>query len=205
MWNKSLTAIFFIVLTSFFMMNSVHARIILTEKTTYYTVKGKTGRELYASMLKNGPKLEGIRGHALAATVINYEVINIKMDQTKRHCRLKKFDIELSVKYIYPRWRNRKGSRSTTRKAWGDFEKVAIWHEKEHVKLARDFAMDYEKLISKLKLSKRKNCDNLPFSFKFRSSSLALKSNRLHKRFDRKDLKPGGRGYKALIELVNAK
>ena len=81
MWSKRLIAIPFIAVTSFYMMNSVHARIILKEKTTYYNVHGKTGRQLYSSMLKNGPKLDGLRGHVLAATILNYDVMNIKMEQ----------------------------------------------------------------------------------------------------------------------------
>ena len=180
------------------------ARIILKEKTSYYTVTGSTGKELYASMLRKGPKLKEIRGHVLAATKFEYGIINMKTAISGKYCVPESFDIVLNVEYIYPRWGGSKQATSATKSAWRNFSKTAVWHEKQHVKLSMEYARSFEKILKKLKSRISSNCSQTSFGHKWRATSAARKSNRLHKRFDRKDLGRSGRGYKALIALIRA-
>ena len=181
------------------------AEVVLKEQTTFYKVRGKTGREIFKSMIENGPKLGGRRGHALATTEYEYDVKNIDVAIKNGRCIPLDLDIHILVKYTYPKWTGSRGATKTTRRAWKKFSESVVWHEKEHVKIAMDYAKDYEKVLKKTKLRVSQNCSKASFSSTWRATRAALKHNRRQKQFDRRDLRPGGRGYEAQLELIKAK
>lgn len=47
-------------------------------------------------------------------------------------------------------------------------------------------------------------CEKETISERLRTSSAIRKHERLHRRFDRRDLRKGGTGYQALLELIKA-
>jgi len=118
---------------------------------------------------------------------------------------LKNLDIIVDVTYTYPKWSGSKNASSQTRKAWKEFEKIAVLHEQEHVKITRKFANDYEKALKKSRRKASAECAKESVGERFRTTREIRRHERLHRSFDRKDLKRGGRGYKALLELVRAK
>ncbi|MGI9353445.1 MAG: DUF922 domain-containing protein [Rhizobiaceae bacterium] len=185
--------------------DAARAKVVLKERTTFYKVNGKTGREIFKSMIDNGPKLGGRRGHALATTEYEYDVKNIDVAIKDGRCIPLDLDIHVRVKYTYPRWTGNRGATSVTKNAWKNFSKSVIWHEKEHVKIAMEYAKDYEKVLKKTKLRVSQNCSQSSFSSAWRATRAALKHNRRQKQFDRRDLRPGGRGYEAQLELIKAK
>lgn len=181
------------------------ARVILKEKVKYYTVSGSTGAELYKSMVKNGPDHGGTKRNVLASTAFKFNFENDVFTIRRNRCILTNLDIVVDVTYTYPRWRGSKSASAETRKAWKKFEKVAILHEKQHVKITRKFAKDYESALKKSRRKASENCAKQSVGEMFRTTYQIRKHERLHKRFDRRDLGKRGAGYKALIELVNAK
>ena len=140
----------------------------------------------------------------MATTEFDYEVTNIDVKVERGRCIAKDLDIVVSVKYLYPRWRKNKGASKATRTAWKNFEKAVIWHEGQHVKIAVDYAKEYEKLLKKMKLRTSNDCSRASALSKFGAMRAVLKHNRKQRQFDRRDLKRGGRGYNAQLELLNA-
>lgn len=188
-----------------FMISQSHARVILKEKTKFYTIKGTTGVEIYKSMLKNGPDHGGSLKDVLASTSFKFDFKNDVFTVYKNRCVLTNLDIIVNVTYTYPKWRDSKKASAETRRAWKKFQKIAILHEKEHVKITRKFANDYEKLLRKSRRRAASECEDVSLSEKIRTSFAIRKHERLHRLFDRRDLRRGGRGYNALLELVKAK
>lgn len=182
-----------------------HAKVILKEKIKYYTVTGKTGVDLYKSMVKNGPDHGGNKRNVLASTSFKFDFKNDAFTIRGNRCILTNLDIVVDVTYTYPRWRGSKSASAATRKAWKNFEKAAVIHEKEHVKITRKFAKDYEKALMKSRRKASDDCAKQTVGELFRTSYQIRKHERLHKRFDKRDLGKRGRGYKALLELVKAK
>lgn len=182
-----------------------HARVILKEKVKYYRVTGSTGAELYKSMVKNGPDHGGNKRNVLASTSFKFNFKNDNFTIRRNRCVLTNLDIVVDVTYTYPRWRGSKNASAETRKAWKKFEKIAVLHEKEHVKITRKFANDYERALKKSRRKASDDCAKQTVGEIFRTSYQIRKHERLHKRFDRRDLGKRGRGYKALLELVKAK
>jgi len=181
------------------------ARVIIKEKTKYYDVGGKNGAELYVSMVQKGPIHGGSRKEILASTSFTFDVKNIKAGVQGRRCVVSSVDIIVGVTYTYPRWRNKRGASAQTRKAWREFERIAVIHEKEHVKITRGFAKDYENVLLNSRRSASNDCTKRSLSETFRSSIAIRKHERLHRAFDRKDLGRKGKAYQSLVRLVNAK
>ncbi len=182
------------------------ARVILKESTSYYTVTGSTGKEIYKNMINKGPNLGGVRGHALATTEYKYDVRNIDVNVVNGRCVPKKLDVVVSVKYTYPKWRGSSKARSSTRNAWNNFRKAVVWHERQHVKIAMEYAKDFEKVLRQSRLRFANNdCNTNSFRTAFKANQIALRHNRKQKQFDRRDLRRGGRGYEAQMQLIKAR
>ncbi len=141
-----------------------NAAVILKERITYYNVKGRTGREIFKSMIDRGPKLGGRRGHALATTEYEYDVNNIDVIVKNGRCIANQLDVTVHVKYTYPKWIPNGSAKKSTRNAWKVFSKSVIWHEQQHVKIAMDYARDYEAALKKTKLRVSQNCSRASFS-----------------------------------------
>jgi predicted secreted Zn-dependent protease len=207
--KKTLLALSAIVMASAFntmqFVSTPQARVILKEKTKFYTVTGNTGAELYKSMLKNGPDHGGKRRDVLASTSFEFNFANDQFTIKRNRCVLTNLDIIVSVTYTYPKWKGSRKASAETRKAWKEFERIAVLHEKEHVKITRKFANDYEKALKRSRRKASSACAQETVTERFRTNREIRRHERLHRNFDRRDLKRGGRGYKALLSLVKAK
>lgn len=182
-----------------------NARVIFKEKTRYYDVSGSNGAEIYRSMAINGPNHGGMAKEILASTQFTFAVENVNAEYRGHRCVIKSVDVIVGVTFTYPRWRNRRGASSQTRRAWNDFQRLAILHEKEHVKITRSFAESYERTLLRSRRTSASDCKSRSLGEKFRTSIAIKKHERLHKLFDKRDLRPGGAAYDSLYGLVKAR
>lgn len=181
-----------------------HARVIIKEKTKYYRVTGSNGVEIYKSMLKNGPDHSGNTRDVLASTSFKFDFKNDVFTVYQNHCKLTNLDIIVNVTFTYPKWTGSKKASNATKRAWKKFRKIAVWHEQQHVKITKKFARDYENALMKSRRRASSECEKETLGERFRTSAAIKKHERLHRRFDRRDLRKGGTGYQALLELVKA-
>lgn len=181
---------------------SSEARILLKEKTQYYSVSGSTGQEIFKSMLEKGPKISGRSGHFLATTEIEYEFPNFTMELVDGKCVPKNADVVVKASYTLPKWRGSGKATSSTRRAWKKFAREVIWHEKEHVSIAVKHAEEMEKVLRTTIGYASLNCSDFSWKLGIKARRVGSKHNRMQKRFDRKDLRRGGRGYKAQADLI---
>ena len=188
----------------FLVPQTVSAKVILKERVTYYNVKGSNGREIFTSMLRNGPTIGRRENHALATTEFKMNFKDIDGYLKNGKCVITDVVIQLDVKYTYPRWKAPRGASSTTRSAWKHFSKTVVWHEKQHVAIARKLAEDYEKIIRKTRFRAKRECTPNEVSLKFRFNGANFRNNRKQKQFDRRDSRKGARGYEAQLRLIKA-
>lgn len=186
-------------------VTAAQARVIIKETTKYYSISGRDGSELYISMLENAPKLDGIRGHALASTEFEFIPSNLKIEVRNNRCVVTKADVIMKVKYTYPKWNGSKKASKQTRSAWKNFIKTAKWHEQQHTKISREYANSLEQLIKSSRRRASSDCETSTWSEAFKASRIVRTLNRKHKQFDRQDLSSRGRGYKAQSRLVQAR
>jgi len=187
-----------------------NAGVIVKEKEIFYSVSGKTGQQIFESIRVNGPRtgkasLTGGAGHAIATAEFGIDFINVKKEIVKNRCRVINVDLVLNVKYTYPKWKTPKGASKNMRREWKKFSNTVQWHEQQHTKIAKEYAKDYEKIIRKTRFKASTDCDEFTISSMFRVQRAAIKSTRKQRNFDRKDLRRGGRGFKAQRDLFRAK
>ena len=182
-----------------------NADVILREKTKFYNVSGANGIELYRSMSRNGPDHGNSRQDVLASTSFKFDIKNVKAEVQGNRCVVTDVDIIVDVTYTYPKWKGSKKASKATRKAWREFSDLAVWHEKQHVRITRDFAKAYEKVLLKSRRRAANGCQQQTLGETFRTNIAFRKHERLHRRFDRQDLKRGGRGFEALKNLIQAR
>ncbi len=180
------------------------AKILLKEKTSYYSVSGNTGQELFNNMLEKGPKIEGKAGHFLATTEIEYDIKNFTMNVRNGRCVTKDFELVVSAKYTYPKWRGSGKASKSTRNAWKKFSQEIVYHEEQHVKIAMDVAKDMAKILKNAKGRISRSCSNISTGLSFKAMQVGWKHKRLQKSFDRRELRRGGRGYNAQVQLIKA-
>jgi len=198
-----------LIAVSSLITTSADARVIVKEKEVYYNVSGSTGQQIFESIRKNGPRtgrasLTGGTGHAIATAEFDLEFSNVKKAIVNNRCRVIDVDLVLSVKYTYPRWKTPKAASKNMRRVWKKFSSTVQWHEQQHTRIAKDYAKDYEKIIRNTRFKASTNCDEFSVASMFKVQRAAVKSTRRQKQFDRKDLRRGGRGFKAQRELFKA-
>lgn len=189
---------------SILLANTSAARVLLQEKTQYYRVDGSNGQEIFKDMLAKGPSINGRRGHFLAVTEIAYDLQNFQMDIKNGKCVTRSFDLIVKAEYTYPKWNGSKKASAATRSNWKIFTREITWHEKQHVKIALDIAADMAKILNTTTARASRNCADISWRLGLKARRIGVKHNRLQKRFDRTDLRKGGRGYKAQVLLINS-
>ncbi|MEM8651477.1 MAG: DUF922 domain-containing protein [Pseudomonadota bacterium] len=182
-----------------------NADVILKKKTKFYKVTGSNGVELYRSMASNGPDHGNSRQDVLASTSFKFDIKNVKAELQGNRCVVTDVDIIVDVTYTYPKWAGSRKASKATRKAWREFSELAVWHEEQHVNITKNFAKAYEKVLLKSRRRASNGCQQQTLSETFRTNIAFRKHERLHRRFDRQDLKRGGRGFEALKNLHKAK
>ena len=180
------------------------ARVIIREKTKYYKVTGRNGPEIYRSMIANGPNHGGFKKEVLASTSFTFAFENDVFEVKQNRCLLTNLDIIVNVTYTYPRWVGARKASKKTRAAWKKFQRIAVLHEQEHVKITKKFAAEYERALKKSRRRAASECENESLGEKIRTTIALRKHERMHRNFDKRDLRRGGRGYEALLELVKA-
>ena len=195
-----ITAAIFIAVTTF----SVQARVTVSEKTNYFSVSGKTGKQIYQQVKRRAPaKLR--RKNWIAATYATYSFKNIKFVAKGKRCVLTRADIHLSLTYYHPKWRGTKASSKKVRKHWKAFAKGLVVHEKTHGIIYREMMQSIVREARKVKGSSSDNCKRYVRSLKRKFSEVEKKFGRKQKAFDRRDNRSTSKISKIERAFIRAK
>ena len=185
-------------------LGQAFGKVIIREKTKYYTITGKTGAQIARSIDRKGPKL-GRHRHAIATTDSLLRVLDIKTAIKRDRCRVTSATIRLDLTYTYPRWKNRRTTSPALRKAWDRFMERVVVHEKHHGKIAQKHARAMEKELRKVRGSVSKKCRDFNRDARKRFARLSKRIDREHARFDRREGRPTARVRRLQRALYRAR
>jgi predicted secreted Zn-dependent protease len=115
------------------------AKISVSENTSYYSVRGRTGIDLGRAMLSGGQRAIRLN-HAIAATATRFSFRDPVIRIEGGRCVLKDVNVVLEIAYKYPRWEGRDQASASVRAAWDTFLAELQRHERTHGAIARSFA-----------------------------------------------------------------
>lgn len=187
---------------------TVQAGVIVKEKTNFYDVSGATGKQIFrkfgVNKVSKGNSLHFGGRHAIASTDFVVEVKNIKKAIVANNCRITNANVLINVTYSLPRWTDAQKASPNMRNEWSKFMDYVIWHERHHVKLAKDFAKKYLALIKETRYPALANCSSMPKEAKNKLKKLVKFHKRTQQAFDRAENLSGGKSRETQNALRRA-
>ena len=174
------------VTSTMFLSGIADAKVIVKERTVYYSIKGKDGAALSRHMVSKGPKRTKLN-HAIAATQTNLKFGKAKVVVRGKNCVVEDVDVFLTLKYTLPKWSGRKTASKVLGRAWDNFYKKLVDHEKKHGKIAKNAAYAFEKEIKRLKGNVSRKCSDFGRFAEFRFLNIASGLSRRQVLFDRRE------------------
>lgn len=187
----------------FFAATTAQARVIINERTTFYNVSGKSGKALFQSIGKRGPKVRA--RHAIATTTSAIRVRNLKPKITRRACRVGSVDVIVDITYRYPRWKGARKASPKLQKAWKNFMKKVRVHERIHGRIAKDHARDVHKTLKGFRGRVSRGCKNFGRGAERKFRRQAKKADRRHRMLDRRDSRVWSRNARLQRALYKAR
>lgn len=186
-------------------LNGASARVIVSERTVYYSVSGSTGKQLAISIQKRGPKLSRSSraistSHAIATTKTELKVRNIKPVVRGGRCKIASAEVRLKLTYTLPRWRGSRRASKEVRRNWERFVAEVKNHELEHGRISKQFAADIDREIKRASGRVSRKCKNFGDRSVRKFNSLKRRADRRHARFDRRE----GRRFAKVRRLQRA-
>ena len=145
---------------TFTYVETAFARVKVSERTKYYNVTGKTGRQLYSSMKRRGPK-SGSRHDLLASTDWEVDIQNVQIAVRGNRCVVTKGDVVVKITYTYPRWRNRRRASRQVQRNWQKFMAELKKHERHHAHIVRAYAKKLHRNLRRATGRISKNCEDV--------------------------------------------
>jgi len=180
------------------------AKVIIKERTKYYSVTGRNGKALFKSIRSRGPK-HRITGHAIATTTTSIKVRNMKFGIRGRNCVVKDVNVFVDITYKYPRWRDRKRANANVRKAWDAFDARVKKHEETHGRISREYARSLEKKLKTLFGRKSKGCKDFGRFSERRMKQAYVAFQKRQFNFDRREGSSRSRIRRLQAALQNAR
>lgn len=194
----------FVILSAVLFTSNATAKVITSVKTSYYSVSGKTGKAIFKSILRRGPKVAKT-GHVIASTTISMKIGNIKIAQKRGRCVVSNANVLLYLRYRYPKLSNKKRHSKRLRKAWQKLIKKIRIHELKHGKIAKQLAKDVDRSIRRLSGKVSRKCKNFGRGAERNFKRLVSKSHARHARFDRSEARSRSRMTRLQKALFFAK
>lgn len=179
------------------------AKVTVKERTIYYSVSGRTGKDIYAQIARKGPKLAGRSGSHVATSTISFDFRNFQGGVKGNRCVFTGVDVLVNVVYRVPKWNGR--GNPGVKRAWDSFIGHVWRHEHRHRDIGVEYAKRLESGIKGVTGDARRNCNG----FETKARQLVTRSRAWHDRkqkaFDTSWFGDGGRQFKYDKALVAAK
>ena len=122
----------------------------VTTAYKYYSITGKSSRELYQQMVARGPQVSGAKAFATTSRRIKISKFTLSV---RNGCRVKRFSQGLKFVITLPRLRHSKTLRRAELRRWRAFAAFVKRHELRHraiwIKCASDFERQVRRIRSK--------------------------------------------------------
>lgn len=124
-----------------------HGKPTQTTKYTYYRVGGDTAQEIYAAMLRKGPRVNGAKAYAATSATTSQDG---KLLQ-QASCRIDDYQLKLDFVIKLPKIKNEKVLPVADRNRWQQFSAFLKKHEETHRSIWMGCAADLERQVSLIK------------------------------------------------------
>jgi predicted secreted Zn-dependent protease len=126
-----------------------------TTKYTYYSIAGDSAVEIYNSMIKKGPKVNGAKAYAATSATTTQDG---KLLQGSS-CHVEEYRLKLDFVIKLPKIKNEKVLPASDRKRWQQFSTFLKAHEETHRKIWLDCAADLERQVKSIKAKSCSDAD----------------------------------------------
>lgn len=146
-------------------------------KYTYYSIQGDTPVSIYATMIKRGPRVGGVKAYAktLAVSTPSVQIIQGKT------CQIQAFALNFNFEISLPKLKNESAITGRTKAEWQSFARFLKIHEETHraIWLAYGSALE-----SKVRGLKAKSCTELASKIIKLRQQMSAACNRKQEAFD---------------------
>lgn len=153
----------------------------ITERTTYFMVRGATFAELDKALGSNGPLLGGGERHAGSTKVTFSRDLEFKTEKTG--CRVSRTNLRLDLVTTLPRWNAPRGADVHTRTMWKVLQHDIADHEAKHTAIAKTWLDRMNREL--LALPAEPTCARMEMTAARRSQEMQLAHAREQNGFDR--------------------
>lgn len=166
--------------------------------TQNYAISGQTGAELYASMVKRGPR-HGLLSRAIAQT--SYKV-EWKAEVVAKNgvCRVVQAKPVLMLTYTYPQ--PTQGLSPQLKRRWAAFMSGVKRHEQKHGAIAREMVRAAEASVRGLKVSADPTCRQVRSEVKRRADKVYAEYEARQLNFDAREHRDRGNIDRLILSLV---
>ena len=174
------------------------AKARITIKTTYYTVHGDTGHDLFESMNRNGPR-HAFMQKAMAQTQYKTSPRG-EMRWKDGICRVDNGGYDAEITYVFP-----KPARPLTgamARRWKVFMVHTIAHEKVHGQIAAEMAHELDRHIRKFAMEDGRGCRRALSRLRKDVKAIYKRFDDKQNAYDMREHRDGGAVEKSVLRLV---
>jgi predicted secreted Zn-dependent protease len=121
-----------------------------TEKTRYkyYSISGDTPGEIYSSMIRRGPDVNGVNAYASTAATSSQSG---RLVLQGKSCRVDGYSFNIDFVINLPKLKNEKALSGATAAKWGQFKSFLKTHEETHRSIWMGCARQLEAKVQSLR------------------------------------------------------
>jgi predicted secreted Zn-dependent protease len=135
----------------------VSAKPFQKTKYKFYSINGNTPGEIYNSMIRRGPDVNGVNAYASTSATSSQDG---KLIQKGKSCRVDSYTFNINFTINLPKLKNEAALTGQTSAKWGQFKSFLKTHEETHRSIWLDCAQTLEAQVGKLQGKTCKDIDN---------------------------------------------
>jgi predicted secreted Zn-dependent protease len=166
-----------VALTACFAASAAHAGTIAKTRYEYYTVTGKTLVDVYDSMLRRGPHVDGAKAYASTSATSSQEGKLV----AGKSCRITDYKLKIDFVIRLPKIKDEKTLTSAERGRFQKFSQFLKKHEETHRSIWLECAA---KLETKVAAIKAKSCNEAEARSEKLWADMRRSCNQRHQAFD---------------------
>jgi len=139
---------------------AANAKVTVSERTTYYSVRGDSGGQLGKALLTGGYGAINV-AQAIAATASRLSLPVFRTEVKNGRCVVTNVTVALNITYRFPKWSDRGRASNRVRGAWEVFYRELVRHEHQHGAISRQHADRLERELKRLSDTGSFGCQSL--------------------------------------------